>query len=210
MNKKKWLNGKITFTITMVFVVCCVMATSSWAARKIDITSANARGFINQLNQNGTDLGSALGLSSDDGFQLLRTITDLNGETHYRYQQTYKGYPVWGMQTIVSKGRNNKVKKLNGNFVHGSRGDVGKIPTSLDSQGALRQMQELHKKKDASAIWNFRNETAGTFVYFHKKSKKARLCYVVSFFADTEYGNPSQPIFFIKAKNGKVIDSYDS
>jgi Zn-dependent metalloprotease len=210
MNKKKWCgNSKIYSTIILVFVVCCLMATSSWAARKVDITSANARGFIGQLNKNGADLGSALGLSPDDGFQLLRSITDLNSETHYRYQQTYKGIPVWGMQTIVSKGRDNKVKKLNGNFVHGSRGDVGKIPTSLDSQGALRQMQELHKKKDASAIWNFRNEKAGTFVYFHKKSKKARLCYVVSFFADTECGNPSQPIFFIDAKNGKVLDSFD-
>ncbi|UCH97518.1 MAG: M4 family metallopeptidase, partial [Candidatus Aminicenantes bacterium] len=210
MNKKKLeSNSKKYFTIILLFVVCCVMATSSWAARKIDITLANARGFINQINQNGTDLGSALGLSPDDGFQLLRQVTDFNGETHYRYQQTYKGIPVWGMQTIVSKGRDNKVKKLNGNFIHGSRGDVGKIPTSLDPQGALRQMQELHKEKDASAIWNFRNEKAGTFVYFHKKSKKARLCYVVSFFADTEYGNPSQPIFFIIVKNGKVIDSYD-
>jgi hypothetical protein len=41
------------------------MAPSSWAARKVDITSANAGGFIGRLNQNGADLGSALGLSPD-------------------------------------------------------------------------------------------------------------------------------------------------
>jgi PKD repeat protein/Zn-dependent metalloprotease len=209
MKKKKWFRSKIFLAVTLAFVLCCFMATSSWAARKIDITAANAKGFIGKLNQNGAELGSALGLDSDDGFQLLRQITDANGETHYRYQQTYKGIPVLGMQTIVSKGSDKKVRKLTGNFVLGSPGDVGGIPTSLDPEGALRQMQELHKAKDPSAVWNFRNETYGTYVYFHKKSQKARLCYVVSFFADTESGNPSQPIFFINAKNGKVLDSYD-
>ncbi|MFC2141190.1 M4 family metallopeptidase, partial [Acidobacteriota bacterium] len=207
--KKKLFNSKIIFTITVVFVVCCFMATSSWAARKFDITHANSKGFINQLNQTGADLGSALGLSPEDGFQLLRQRTDLNGETHFRYQQTFNGIPVWGMQTIVSKGPNNKVKKLNGNFVRDSRDDVGGIPTSLDPRGALRQMQELHKEKDPGAIWNFSNEKAGTFVYFHKKSQKARLCYVVSFFADTECGNPSHYTHFIDARNNKVLESHD-
>ena len=83
------------------------MATGSWAARKVDITNGNAWGYINQMNQNA-DLGTALGLSEDDGFQMIRKITDLNGVTHYRYQQTYKGLRVWGMQAIVSKGKNNK------------------------------------------------------------------------------------------------------
>ncbi|MGD2085350.1 MAG: PKD domain-containing protein [Candidatus Aminicenantes bacterium] len=208
MNKKV-LNSKIIFTITLVFVVFCLMATSSWAARKIDISLANANGFINQLNQKGAKMVTVFGLDSNDGFQLIRQRKDFNGVTHYRYQQTYKGFKVWGMQTIVSKSHNGKVKKLTGNFVHGSHGDVGVIPASLDPRGALKQMQELHIKQNLGATWNFRNETADTFVYFHKKSQKARLCYVVSFFSDTDCGNPSQPIFFINAKNGKVIHSYD-
>jgi Zn-dependent metalloprotease len=210
MKKKKWGgNSKIYSTIILVFVVCCFMATSSWAARKIEINSANARGFIEQLNQNGAEMGPIFGLSSDEGFQWLRQSTDFNGVTHYRYQQTYKGFPLWGMQTIVSKGRSNKVTRLHGSFVQGSPSDIGGIPASLDPLGSLRDMQEMHKEKDSGATWNFRNEKYGTFVYFHKKSQKARLCNVVSFFADTECGNPSQPIFFIDAKNGKVIDSYD-
>ena len=207
---KKLFNSKITFAITLFFVLCCFMATSSWAAKKVDITKVNANGFIVKLNQKGAKMGVVFGLDSNEGFQLIRQRTDFNGVTHYRYQQTYKGFPVYGMQTVVSKGRSGKVKKLHGNFVQGSPGDIGAIPASLDPRGALTQMQELHKKKDLGATWNFRNEKAGTYVYFHKKSQKARLCYVISFFADTDCGNPSQPIFFIDAKNGKVIHSYDS
>jgi Zn-dependent metalloprotease len=208
MNKKVF-NSKIIFTITLFFVLCCFMATGSWAARKVDITSANARGFIKQLNQKGAEMGPVFGLSADEGFRLLRQVTDLNGEIHYRYQQTLKGIPVWGMQTIVSK-KNNKVTKLTGNFIQDSPGDVGGIPASLDPRGALKQMQDAHKGKDAGAKWHFINEQADTYVYFHKKSQKARLCYVVSFFADTDCGNPSRPVFFIDVKNGKIIDSFDS
>ncbi len=208
VQKTAMVKSKIFFTLSLVFAVCCLMTTSSWAARKVNITSANTNRFIGPLNQNGAALGPVFGLSAEEGFQLLRQRTDFNGVTHYRYQQTYKGIPVWGMQTIISKGRSNKVKTLHGSFVKGSPGDVGSIPAKLDPQGALRERQEVHKKNNPGPIWNSRNEQYGTFIYLDKKDK-AHLCYVVSFFADTDRGNPTQPIFFIDAKNGKVLDSYD-
>jgi Zn-dependent metalloprotease len=205
MKKKKWLN----FTITLIFVVCCLMTTSSWAANRVDFTSKNAKDYIKKLNEN-QGIGNAFGLTGDEGFTLLREIKDLNGVTHYRYQQTFKGYAVWGIQTVISKNRSGKVTRLHGSMVKGAPNDIGAIPGSPNPLGALKKMQELHKEKDAGAVWNFRNEQYGTFVYFHKKSQKARLANVVSFFADTEFGNPSRPVFFIDAKNGKIIDSFDS
>jgi hypothetical protein len=78
---------KRSFIITLVVVVCCLMVTSSWAARKVPITSANAKGFIGQLNQNGAAMGPVFGLSQDENFQLLRQSTDFNGVTHSHYQQ---------------------------------------------------------------------------------------------------------------------------
>jgi Zn-dependent metalloprotease len=187
------------------------MATSSYAAEKVRITRANANSLQQKMNRNSQlTIGQALGLSTDEGFTLIRQSTDFNGVTHYRYQQIHKGVPVWSMQTVVSKDRGNKVKRLHGNFVRGSANDIGTIPSSLDAPGALTQMKEKHKEKNLAAKWNFSNEKYGTYVYFHKKSQKARLCHVVSFFADTECGNPSQPIFFINVNNGKVIDSFDS
>jgi len=207
MNKKKWFNGKIFFTITLVFVLCCFMATGSWAARKLEINMANAKSFIGQLNQKSAAMGPAFGLSPDEGFQLLRKRTDFNGETHYRYQQTFKGIPVWGMQTIISRDPGNKVKKIHGNVVQGIPDDIVGIPSSLDPLGALKRMEELHKEKNISAAWNFTNEKYGTYICFIKG--KAHLCYVVSFFADTECGNPSQPVFFVDVKSGNVIHSFN-
>ncbi|MFC2146652.1 M4 family metallopeptidase [Acidobacteriota bacterium] len=205
--RRNFFTGKILFTITMVFVVCCLVSTSSWAANKVHITSANAKGFIGQLNQNGAAMGPVFGLSQHEGFQLLRQSTDFNGVTHSRYQQIYKGIPYWGIQTIVSKGHNNKVVRLNGNIVQGAHREIGAIPAKLDAAGALNRMKTLHADQNIGAEWYFRNETSGTYIYLY--NGKARLCHVVSFFADAECGNPSQPVIFIDARSGRVLDSFD-
>jgi vibriolysin len=215
MNKKKsMVKGKTFFTITLVFVVCCLMATGSWAAKKVEFYSANAEGYIRLLNENGCRESSAiantLGLSRDEGFLLLQKSTDFNRVTHYRYQQTYKGIPVWGMQTIVSLGPGNKVVRLNGAVVLDTANDIQGIPpgSSLDPLGALKQMETLHKQRNMSASWHFRNEQYDTNIYIDKNGK-AHLCHVVSFFAETECGDPSRFIHFIEVKTGKVLHSFD-
>ena len=198
---------KKLFVFTLVFAVCCLMTSSSWAAKKTDIYKSNGKDFIRKLNEN-KGIGNAFGLSKNEDFKLISQRTDFNGETHYRYQQTLNGYPVWGIQTVISK-KAGKVIKLHGAVIKGAPADVSSIPKKLDALAALKEMQENHTAQDTGAEWNFKNEAYGTYVYFHKKSQKARLCYVVSFFADTDCGNPSQPIFFIDAKNNKIIESYD-
>jgi vibriolysin len=210
MEKKKLVcNSKIFFTITLVFVLCCFMATSSWAARKIVLTSANAKGFIQKLNQNeNAAIGQALGLSRGEACKLLRKNTDFNRVTHFRYQQTYKGIPVWGMQIIISREPANKVTKLNGTLVLDIPGDIKGIPASLDPLSALRRMQDLHKQRDIGAAWNFSNEKYETNIYIDKNDK-AQLCFVVSFFADTACGNPSNYIYFIDVHTGKILHSFD-
>jgi len=100
------------------------------------------------------------------------------------------------------------VVRFHGAMVMDIPKDIKNIPSKLDPPGALKQMEEEHKKIDTGAAWTFRNEEYGVYIYFHN-DKKVHVCYVVSFFADTEYGNPSQPIFFIDAKNGKVLHSFD-
>jgi len=197
---------KRSFIVTVVVVACCLMVTSSWAARKVEITTANANGYIGQLNH-GMAMGKAFGLTAGGGYQLLRQHTDLNGVTHYRYQQTFKGIPFWGIQTIISKDRDNRVIGLNGNIIQGAAREIGVIPAKLDAEGALNRMKTLQSEQNIGAEWYFNNEKAGTYIYLHNGN--ARLCYVVSFFVDAECGNPSRPFFFIDARSGKVLNSFD-
>jgi pseudolysin/vibriolysin len=195
------------FIVSLVLVVCCFMVTGSWAAKKVAITNANSKGYIGQLNH-GAAMDKVFGLAAGEGFQLFRQGTDFNGVTHSRYQQIYKGIPVWGMQAIVSKGRSGKVKGLHGNFVKETPNDIGAIPASLEPLGALNRMKDDHKAKNIAANWNFSNEKYGTFIFIDAKGK-AHLTYMVSFFADTDCGDPSQPISFIDVRSGNVIHSFD-
>jgi vibriolysin len=206
-------NRKVVFIITVVFVLCCFLTTSSWAAKKVKFLKANKHEYIRLLNENNRSdvplIGPALGLTQDEEFKLVRQGTDFNGVTHQRLQQSFKGIPIWGMQTIVSLDRQGKVLNLHGDMVLDTKKDVTKIPANLDPLAALNKMKKNHKAQDAGAVWNFRNEQSGTFIVVDKKDK-AQLCYLVSFFADTDCGNPSRPVFFIDVKNGKVVDSFDS
>jgi len=192
----------------LVFALCCLMVTSSWAAKKVEFYKSNVKSYIKQLNQDGVSPGSVFGLTQDEELVLLRQRTDFNGVTHYRYLQAYKGIPVWGMQIVLSRDRSNQVIRLNGNMILETPNDITGIPSALDPKGALKKMKEKHKEKDIAAKWNFKNEKAGTYIYVDQKGK-AYLCYVVSFFADTEQGNPSQFIHFIEVKTGKVLHSFD-
>jgi vibriolysin len=205
MNKK-------FFVFTLVLLLSCLMATSIWAAKKVDFLSANVAGYIQKMNSQAdhgrSAMGSILGLATGEKFTMLRQTKDFNSVTHTRYQQTYKGIPIWGVQTVVSRDHTDEVVRINGAVVLDTPKEILNIPGTLDPQGALLRMQKQHKAKAPNAVWSFRNEEFGTYIYIDKKGK-ANLCYVVSFFADDELGNPSRPIFFIDVKSGKVIDSFN-
>ncbi|NIM17128.1 MAG: PKD domain-containing protein [Candidatus Aminicenantes bacterium] len=201
------MNRKM-FIFTVVFVLCCFMVTNSWAAKKVKFYKANAKDYIRLLNEKpGQGIGKALGLDQDEDFKLIRQGKDFNGLIHQRYQQTFQGIPVWGVEAVVSMDGNNAIR-LHGDMVLETRKDIKGIPASLDPLGALKKMKDQQKKIDKNAQWTFRNEEYGTYVFIDEKNK-AHLCYVVSFFADTESGNPSQPIFFVDVKNGKVLHAFD-
>ncbi|MDQ1354367.1 MAG: hypothetical protein QG657_4676 [Acidobacteriota bacterium] len=198
--------------MTLVFVLCCLMSISAWAARKVDFYSANAAGYIQKMNSQvdhgRSAMNSIFGLNQGEKFILTRQRTDFNSVTHSRYRQTYRGIPIWGIETIVSRDYTDEVVKINGAVILDTPRDILAIPGVLDPKSALKRMEKQHKSKDANAVWSFRNEEYGTYIYIDKKSK-ANLCYVVSFFADTETGNPSRPIFFVDVKSGQVLDSFD-
>lgn len=214
MKSEKWFSSKIVFFITMVLVSGCFLATHSLAAKKIEFCEANAKDCINKLNENkslkSVPIEKTLGLTEHEGLLLLRKETDFSGVTHYRYRQAYKGIPVWGMHTIISIGPSQEVVGLHGTMILDIPQGIKSIPpaSSLDPQGALRRMQDLHRGKNIGALWHFRNESYGTYIYVDHNDRP-RLCYVVSFFADNECGHPSRNIHFIDVETGRVLHSFD-
>jgi Zn-dependent metalloprotease len=217
--------GKIAFNLTLFFVACCILSNNMWAAKKIKFYKADKASFVAQLNQSsgidgdalshsnsmdGKAMSRALGLSRHGELEFLREYVDLNGVSHERYVQLFKGIPVWGMQTILSRDSSGVIN-LHGTMVHDIAKDITSLPpkVSLDPISALQEMQNNHMDRDCGAKWNFSREEYGTYIYIDNK-EKAHLVYVVSYLADIEGGgNPSQPVYIIEVKTGKILFSFD-
>ncbi len=163
------------FTFTLVLMLCCFMATSAFAARKVDLVSANSNGYIQKMNSQvdhgHSNMGAIFGLTSNEKFTKVRETRDFNSVTHSRYQQSYKGIPIWGMETVVSRDHTDSVQLLNGSVAFGVPKDILNVPGTLDPKAALVKMQKQHKAKDAAAKWNFINEQFGTYIYVGHRSR---------------------------------------
>lgn len=213
MKRNRWSSSKIFFTFTLVFVLVCFTATGLWSAKKVKLTKETKQKFMEKLNQHkkfeSVDIANVFGLSDDEGLKLHRSRVDFNNTTHYRYQQTYKDIPVWGMDTMISIDAANTVTRLHGSIAVDISKDIKGIPKKLDPERALKNLKEDHKKKKKQAKWFFANESSETYIYIDNKNK-AYLCYAVSFFADNEEGNPSRPVYLVNAKTGKVLFTYEN
>jgi len=211
---KLGLNHRIVFTVTLFFLLSCFVATSMWAAKKVELVNNNKGNLISELNNKGLNgaksLEETMGLTGKEELSLVKEKRDFNKVTHSRYQLTYDGIPVWGMQLVVSKNKNSQVTNLNGNLALDLGVDVGNIPSKLDPQGSLAKMKSAFEKKgNKNVTWKYSNESAEPYIYI-KKNGKAALVYKVSFFADHDGGEPTMPVYLVNAQNGNILEQYEN
>lgn len=190
------------------------------AAQKIKLNSLEQINEVNQkLSQRNVSamtqvqaLVNTLGLDKLSSLRQLRENTD-NGIVFQRYQQLYQGIPVWGEHVIVGREEINpsQVARLSGAVIKGLTTDLGttRIKPSFDAKAAL-----------ALAKATPRSRAAGEMVYEDEKSElhiyidangKARLAYVVTYFADKQGGGtPVRPTVIIDARTKKVLKQFNA
>ena len=81
-------------------------ANAAIAAQRVDLQRLDATRVNQQYKAVAARVGVAakardkhaemLGLDADSRLRELRTTVDRDGTKHYRYQQTFRGIPVWG------------------------------------------------------------------------------------------------------------------
>ena len=76
-----------------------------------------------------------LGLDAESALVELTTAEDKDGTRHYRYQQTFRGVPVWGEQVIVSEDAHGNVRNLFGRKVDGL---ASELPANASLVGKAR------------------------------------------------------------------------
>jgi len=198
--------------LVLMLMVLCMMAWVS-AADKIELRDNPQIKTALQNVRAGSDHTELIrslvpGFGPEMTLELIRQRTDEMGQTHYRYHQKFNNVPVWAEHIIITEGANRGVVRIHGNAIAGLASEVRCVAPIFDAKTALENMKQLQRGNSRST-WFYENETSDLMVYINKEGR-GQLCYVVSFFADTEEtANPTRPYYFVDAENGDVIHQFE-
>lgn len=197
--------------LVLMLMVLCMMAWVS-AADKIELRDNPQIKTALQNVRAGSDHTELIrslvpGFGPEMTLELIKQRTDEMGQTHYRYNQKFNNVPVWGEQITITEGSSRGVVRMHGNAIAGLASEVRRVAPIFDAKTALENMKQL-QRGNSRANWTYENEKSELYVYLNKENR-GQLCYVVTFFADNEVGNPTRPYYFVDAENGDVIDQFE-
>ncbi|HWS26861.1 MAG TPA: M4 family metallopeptidase [Xanthomonadales bacterium] len=189
------------------------------AATRVDLHSLST----DRINANYQSVVRAVGvapsdaqrhaemLSLDNGssLNLLKSTVEANGNSHYRYQQTYQGVPVWGEHVVVSQSDDGRVRVMFGRAVSNLAGDLQSMTPALTAAAALDIAKRTVQTGSRTALITER-EQSDLMIYVDDQDL-AHLSYVVTYFADTaKGGSPTRPVVIVDAQTGAVLKRFDN
>ena len=150
----------------------------------------------------------ALGLDADSRLFLLDRKTD-PGVRNHRYQQTFRGLPIFGEQVVVSEDANGNVSTLFGRKVDGLASEIPAAKPRLSRNSALA-IAKAAGLGNRLGFMRTSAETADLMIHIDD-SGHARKAYVVSYFADTaKGGSPTRPTVIVDADTGRILQQFDN
>ena len=193
------------------------MASAS-AATRVDLHNQNVSLLSSQYKLAAAATGAPakpadrhaelLGLDPESRLSVLTTAQDKDGTSHYRYQQTFRGVPIFGEQVIVSEDNRGNIKHMFGNKVNNLGSELAVGAPVIGSPRALSIAKSVALGSKLGSMLTQR-EVARQMIYIGDDNR-ARMSYVVSFFADTaQGGHPTRPFVIIDAASGKVIKKWE-
>lgn len=191
---------------------------SAEAADRVDLQKQN----VAQLNQQYKAVSATAGVAAravdrhaeivaldpDSGLLTLTSAQDKDGTRHVRYQQTFRGIPVFGEQIIVSEGKDGALRNLFGRRVDGLASELSSVAPKVTQAQALAIAKRARLGAGLSAKIT-RNENSRQMIYVDD-SGRAHMSYVVSFFADApKGGSPTRPFVIVDAGSGAILKQWE-
>jgi len=193
-------------------------ASPALAASRIDLHTVDAGRMNTQYKAAAARAGVAakaadrhaemLGLDAESSLRLVRT-TRGNGVVNHRYQQTFRGIPVFGEQVIVSEDGNGNVRTLFGRKVDGLARELPATAVRLDKGQALAIGKKTGLGNRLAAM-RTENESSEQMIWIDDNDRAHRV-FVVSYYADSSTGGaPTRPVLIIDAHSGKVLKQWEN
>jgi Zn-dependent metalloprotease/streptogramin lyase len=186
-------------------------------ARSLDLSSTPSALARVPRGAAASPLVAALGLGSNDALIELGTHVDRYGNTHTRYQQVYRGMPIWGehlilhtepdLGTAFATGR--IVRNLDGSELaqraaQASAGQSPPAPLPAEEALALAKANLGHDEPS----WQSARESVELAVYI-AEGQPAREVYAIDYFAEKDSSNPTRPFFLVDALTGAILVQWE-
>ncbi|MEI8596024.1 M4 family metallopeptidase [Photobacterium sp. Hal280] len=145
----------------------------------------------------------------NNSFKPVKSVTLPNGKQKVRYQQLYKGLPVYNT-AVVATTSNKGLTQVHGRMAQNVEQDLPLIQAGIDEKQALNIAKAHHASLHSPQLTGelpLENEQVTLMVRLDENNL-AELVYQVSFFVASD--EPSRPYFFIDANTGDVLDTWDS
>ena len=211
MNRYQHLN------VLAVATALALVSTGASAAGRADLH----REDVAKINQNNVAIAKAgiadmvhtrheqaLGLDADSRLFLVDRKTSL-GVRNHRYQQTFRGLPIFGEHVVVNEDESGNISTLFGRKVSGLASEIPATKPRLSRNSALA----IGKAAGLGNRLGFMRTSAekSDLMIHIDDNGRARKAYVVSYFADTRNGGaPTRPTVIIDAENGRILQQFDN
>ncbi|QDI04934.1 peptidase M4 family protein [Xanthomonas cerealis pv. cerealis] len=205
-------------------LLLALAATSASAAERVDLHGKDLGALNTQYQAAATSLGGVpaaaavrhaelVGLDAESALHLLSSSTDDDGTVHSRYQQTFRGVPIWGEHVVVSEHGDGRVRNLFGRSVAGMASELpATAPAAAAALLPADRALDVAKRAalgDALAARRIERAQAPQMIYLDDDDR-AHMAYVVSFFADApQGGEPTRPFVIVDARNGAVLRQWE-
>jgi len=212
------LSGARPRALAVAVTLAC-LTPAAMAAGRQDMHAAN----LAQLQAHYSNLVATKGVSSmahtrheqligaDAETRLVLTYRDTShGVRNTRYQQTFRGIPVYGESIVVSEdAASGKLRTLFGRQVTGLAAEIADAPSKVFKGQALAIAKQAALGSRLGAMQT-RNEKSELMIYVDDAGH-AHKAYVVNFFADSRLaGNkPTRPYVIVDADSGKVLKQWE-
>ena len=206
-----------TYHLLAVATAFALAAGGASAATLTDLHRsgvATAKARNQQLAEAGTFSmvhrrhAEALGMDGDSRLVLLDRVTD-RGVRNHRYQQTFRGLPVFGEHVIVNEDTAGNLRTLFGRKVDGLAAEIAPGAPRLNAARA-KSIGRTAGLGNRVAFLRTSAEKAELMIWLDADGR-AHKAWVVSYFADAPRGgSPTRPTVIINADTGRVLAQWDN
>ncbi len=213
------MNFDRRFSALATAVALSLVATGAQAAGKIDLHKRD----VNQLKQQYQAVAATSGVAAmshrrhaqfmgaDANSRLLmKRNRASHGVRNFRYEQTFRGVPVFGEGIVVSEDGAGNVRKLFGNMVSGLEQDIASVTPKISKAQALIAGKRAGMGNRLAAL-RTENESSDLVIFIDDVGR-GHLAYAVSYYADSVVGAaaPTRPIVIMDALTGRVIKQWEN